>query len=630
MNALLIAVCVSLLSLILSQSIFLACLIAFILVLFSRKLNRLSFFIILIFALLRYEISLSPDFFDEGRVVELNQSSVLIQKGFSKILVLDVDVYSVSLGDIISISDFETFEKESNLFGFNLNNWATSNHIIGKAKYQKTLKKAALWLRFISYENADNLQFQEWYRHILFQVNHDSVLGSLFSLGLLYTSVLIFLDKLLSRFKYKEFLIFGLIFFLLYLLGQPISLLRICVFRLVRLLVKRKDWHFFISFIILYFIEPLALKQLAWALPLVMMAMSRFHKTNLKKLESTALLASVFLAFNIRFSLAFILFYSQLRKVFPILVLFLFLARSFVMLQIPFIDGMEWFNHNVELLKSFFYQSGHLSFITFILIMLIYQMNLSKVLFLLTLYLIVFVLNPIFILPLTNQIIMINVGQGDSFLFQSAFNQEIILLDTGNTYAYDHLKACLDYYGIKEIDVLSLTHMDSDHSANIEALMNDFNIKHIADYEETINYSTSKLIQINEGHYQNENDNSKVYYLMSDGIEFLFMADVSTFVEKQLIKQYPNLKVDVLKIGHHGSKTSTSLDFLHQIEADIALLSVGNNHYGHPNLSVIENLNNYHLKILNSKEDGDVILSFINQHIFIRSSFFEVYTVLSH
>ena len=166
---------------------------------------------------------------------------------------------------------------------------------------------------------------------------------------------------------------------------------------------------------------------------------------------------------------------------------------------------------------------------------------------------------------------MIDGVQGDSLLFQSAFNKEVILLDTGNTYAYDSLKACLDYYGIKTIDVLSLTHMDSDHSANVDVLNQDFKIKHIAEYEEEIAFGSSKLIQLNEGIYDSDNDNSKIYYLESEGIEFLFLADVSTYVEKQLIKNYPNLKVDVIKIGHHGSKTSTSLDLLHQSEVSYAL-----------------------------------------------------------
>ena len=75
----------------------------------------------------------------------------------------------------------------------------------------------------------------------------------------------------------------------------------------------------------------------------------------------------------------------------------------------------------------------------------------------------------------------------------------------------------------------------------------------------------------------------------------------------------------MIKIGHHGSKTSTSLDLLHQSEVSYALLSVGNNSYGHPSPLVLEHLNQYGVKIFNTKTDADHVLVFFHQVLWVKN-----------
>ncbi len=591
----------------------------FLILIFSKRVYKLPFIFFSFILILRFYIGFDIEQFDEGRVVEINQSSVIIQNGVMKELVYNIDLNDVSLGDIISVNNIQDIDDEVHLFGFNINQWAQANHIIADAQYVKTIQKANPVLRFLSYENASNIEFQEWYRHILFQVRHDSVVGILFSIGILFSTLISFLEQILKSFKTKDIIIYCFIFLLLYVLGQPLSLIRILIFRIVRQVIPRKDHHFFFNFILLYLIEPIGLTQISWVLPLALSALSRFSFKAQKIIELGSILSMVFLSFSMRFSLIFIFLYQSLRKLFPFILLFVFAARCLPFLQNPFVSSMKLFNDSINHVKGFILINGHLSLLSLCAVICLFQLRIKNVYWLSIFVFIVFILNPITILPLFNQITMINVGQGDSFLFQSAFNQEVILLDTGNAYAFNDVIAAIDYFGLKEIDVMTITHADADHSANVDALMDLVNVKKIASYDEEIVFSDTSLIQINEMLYSNENDNSKVYYLNSEGIEFLFLADVSTLVEKQLIKTYPNLSVDVLKLGHHGSYTSTSLDLLHQVQASLALLSVGRNNYGHPSESVLESLSKYHLETLNSLEDGDSILRFYKGFLFVKT-----------
>ena len=108
---------------------------------------------------------------------------------------------------------------------------------------------------------------------------------------------------------------------------------------------------------------------------------------------------------------------------------------------------------------------------------------------------------------------------------------------------------------------------------------------------EEINVDDNKLYFLNSGIYDNENDNSNVIYTEIDNYKFLFMGDASFDVEKDIIKKYSIDNIDVLKVGHHGSKTSSSIEFIDSINPRYSIISVGkNNRYHHPNKEVLDNL----------------------------------------
>jgi competence protein ComEC len=211
---------------------------------------------------------------------------------------------------------------------------------------------------------------------------------------------------------------------------------------------------------------------------------------------------------------------------------------------------------------------------------------------------------------------MINVGQGDSILIQSPFNQNVILIDTGSIYNYRSLKSYLDAQSIRKIDVLIITHDDSDHNGNVKVLSEDYEIREILLKGKDINLDLISLDYLDFNQTNNDdNDSSLIYTMNLLNTRFLFMGDLSVQGEYELLNDYPYLEADILKIGHHGSKTSTSDELLQRVKPKIGLISVGINLYGHPNALIIQKLDDYFIKSLSSMYEGDIriiLSSFLN------------------
>ena len=108
-----------------------------------------------------------------------------------------------------------------------------------------------------------------------------------------------------------------------------------------------------------------------------------------------------------------------------------------------------------------------------------------------------------------------------------------------------------------------------------------------------LNIDNNKLYFLQTKEYDNENDNSNVIYSELNVYKFMFMGDAGIDKEKDILDKYNLSNVDVLKVGHHGSKTSSSKEFINVINPKYSIISVGkNNRYGHPNKEVLENLEN--------------------------------------
>ena len=119
---------------------------------------------------------------------------------------------------------------------------------------------------------------------------------------------------------------------------------------------------------------------------------------------------------------------------------------------------------------------------------------------------------------------------------------------------------------------------------------------------------------LNNKLYDNENVNSSVIYTEIRNYKFLFRGDASSEVEKDIIEKYNLEDIDVLKVGHHGSKTSNSQEFINEVNPKYSIISVGKNKwYGHPNDNVLNNLEDS--KIYRTDQDWSVMLNLKNNKL---------------
>ena len=147
-------------------------------------------------------------------------------------------------------------------------------------------------------------------------------------------------------------------------------------------------------------------------------------------------------------------------------------------------------------------------------------------------------------------------------------------------------------------------------------LINVLDKKHIEYYSciKELNIDEYKLQFLNTVEYDNENDNSSVIYLNYNNYKFLFMGDASTEREKNILEKYNLKDVDFLKVGHHGSKTSSSKDFIDEVNPKYSVISVGkNNRYCHPNKEVLKNLEDS--KIYRTDQDGSIMFKIKNNKL---------------
>lgn len=236
-------------------------------------------------------------------------------------------------------------------------------------------------------------------------------------------------------------------------------------------------------------------------------------------------------------------------------------------------------------------------------------------------YLNIILLIIIYISPYLNsnfEVVMFEVGEADCHLIKYPYNKNTILIDTGkNEYKIkNEVIPYLKSIGIKKIDYLIITHGDEDHIGGSITLINNFQVKNVVlnkgtftDLEKEliknlnkkkipyqiniskINLSNHTIYLLNNTKYNNENDNSIITYFTYQKYKFLYMGDASITTEDNLLENYNLNNISILKVGHHGSNTSSSKDFISQINPSISLISVGeNNIYHHPNKEVINNL----------------------------------------
>jgi len=234
------------------------------------------------------------------------------------------------------------------------------------------------------------------------------------------------------------------------------------------------------------------------------------------------------------------------------------------------------------------------------------------------------------------QVHFIDVGQGASQLIIGS-SGKTILIDAGNNNQEEEIVAYLRKNGIQKIDILVGTHPDADHIGGLDAVIDNFEIGKIympkvqsntKTFEDVLVAIQRKGLKVSTAKagvtldwepdakvqmiapvrdYEDDNDMSAVLKLTFGEISFLFMGDAESKSEHDMINSKADLKSDVLLIGHHGSKSSTTEAFLNAVQPSYGVIQVGENNYGHPAPEILERLNKRGVKVYRNDLHGDIV-----------------------
>ena len=229
----------------------------------------------------------------------------------------------------------------------------------------------------------------------------------------------------------------------------------------------------------------------------------------------------------------------------------------------------------------------------------------------------------------------IDVGQGLAILVQSG--GENLLYDGGNRAHADEVVQYLKNQQVETIDYMISSHYDEDHLGGLVKCLDNFEVEHVlgSDYVHTsdlfntfMNTATAHAIIVEypsvgdtyefgtgsftvmapDGISQNSNDNSVVIRLVNGNNSFMFMGDAEETSEQDMISTGMNLDCDVLSVGHHGSASSTTWDFLEATSPSCAVISCGiNNQYNHPSADTMGRLSDMGIPVFRTDKQGTII-----------------------
>lgn len=536
---------------------------------------------------------------------------------------------------------------------FNFKEYLFKEKVFYEIESNNIQNKFLLPLRLKAYQdwvlNFVETNLQNFISRILFNRAYDSNTNSLdqiddFSAFTNASAInIIFLIYIFDRFcqrrkinkRVVNYVDFSFLIFLFLVTGLRISILRL----IFVIALKRSKFDISsldsnsIFFILLTLFNPLILLQESFYYPIILVVIINFSGHFLKSFNQY--LRPLSLNVVISSAIAFISIYNEDTFSFLTIVLsfpLLLISRLVILLTYilyivpPFAYLLNFlFNFYLKILisieginQTIYLSNGKIVSVTLfvllgsIIILRTYKMNRQIGLVFSLIPLVIFGAYIPRLLP-KYEIHFIDVGQGDATLIRNG--NENILIDTGGSSYFDLAKECLVPYfkkiGISKLDYVLITHRDFDHYGALTSLEKMIKVDRVLYDKEIseISLTNLKIENLNKNaNYSEINDNSAVLRFTFKNLVYLLMGDASINVEKNLMDNYKDLDCDILKVGHHGSKTSSSKDFISRITPKEAIISCGeNNIYKHPNDKVISNLVNANVKIRRTDKEGTIV-----------------------
>lgn len=535
-------------------------------------------------------------------ISEIKQSYYVAKKQRTRVLVQsDLDL---NFNDQIQVDSLEPIHTDDNFTLFSFTKYNASKNVFYKTKSIRILKKSnslksKLYAYIASQKNSKVLL------SLYYGIHEDTIDEIYTMLGYGYISAYFIVFNLLKR-KYEDKKIRISLLILSILFGSffvfTLSLTRFILYQISYLFFKSKSDQ--IGFTILCFsiLYPIQVLSISFVLPILLQLVSYFCTEHKWIVQKMVLISILFIYFKKVDIVSFLLF-NLLRKLYGCVFLLGMFIPDFLTLKIPSLT---------------IHYAPQFVFIFIFIVVYIQCLKHFKwkymILFLIP-FLEVFC-NPFF------QVYTLNIGQGDCSVIVEPFYKSVVMIDCGQSLYRDNVERIifpfLENKNIHTIDTLILTHDDFDHSGGYDCLKEKVKIKQvIKDSKDKVNVEYPFYLLLQERISKDENDSSIISYFTYDHLNYLFMGDASKEIEKQLMDAY-DLKADVIKIGHHGSNTSSDAAFLDSLDCRIALISAGyKNKYDHPSTETLKTLDHLHIHTFCTSTNGSIAIYSLHDFAFI-------------
>lgn len=526
-------------------------------------------------------------------ITEIKQSYYVAENHGSRVLVQsDLDL---NFKDQIQIDHLEPIHTDDNFTLFSFTKYNASKNIFYKTRNVRLLKKSHS-LKSKLYTFVSNQKNSKVLLSLYYGIHEDTIDEIYTMLGYGYISAYFIVFNLLKR-KYDEqkirkgLLIVSIVFGSFFVF--TLSLTRFILYQLAYLLFQSKSDQ--IGFTILFFsiLYPTQVLSISFVLPILLQLVSYFC-TEHKWIAQKMVLVSILFIYFKKVDVVSLLLFNLMRKFYGLIFLVGIFISDFKPFTIPSL--------------TIHYAPQYLFIFVFIVVYIQCLKHFKWK------YLIIFIIpfleifcNPFF------QVYTLNIGQGDCSIIVEPFYKSVVMIDCGQSLYRDNVERIimpfLENKNIHTIDTLILTHDDFDHSGGYESLKDRIKIKQvIRDSNEKVNVEYPFYLLLDQRESKDENDSSIISYFTYDHLKYLFMGDASKQIEKQLLDTY-DLKADVIKVGHHGSNTSSDATFLDSLDCKIALISAGyKNKYNHPSVETLKTLDKLNINTFCTNNSGSIAI----------------------
>ena len=530
-------------------------------------------------------------------ISEIKQSYYVAKK----LVQSDLDL---NFNDQIQVDSLEPIHTDDNFTLFSFTKYNASKNVFYKTRDVRLIKKSTS-LKSKLYAYISSQKNSKVLLSLYYGIHEDTIDEIYTMLGYGYISAYFIVFNLLKR-KYEDKKIRISLLILSILFGSffvfTLSLTRFILYQISYLFFKSKSDQ--IGFTILCFsiLYPIQVLSISFVLPILLQLVSYFCTEHKWIVQKMVLISILFIYFKKVDIVSFLLF-NLLRKLYGCVFLLGMFIPDFLTLKIPSLT---------------IHYAPQFVFIFIFIVVYIQCLKHFKwkymILFLIP-FLEVFC-NPFF------QVYTLNIGQGDCSVIVEPFYKSVVMIDCGQSLYRDNVERIifpfLENKNIHTIDTLILTHDDFDHSGGYDCLKEKVKIKQvIKDSKDKVNVEYPFYLLLQERISKDENDSSIISYFTYDHLNYLFMGDASKEIEKQLMDTY-DLKADVIKVGHHGSNTSSDAAFLDSLDCKIALISAGyKNKYDHPSTETLKTLDHLHIHTFCTSTNGSIAIYSLHDFAFV-------------